>query len=74
MVGIELPAAATVVVQPRFLFLSFLRCHADLAGQNDLTDALPVEVNLRSWRIIRATTCLKSLTAISEPNITAADG
>ena len=44
--------------------LSFLRCHADPDGQNDLTDALPVEVDLRSWLIIRTATRQKSLTAM----------
>jgi hypothetical protein len=33
-------------------------------GQNDLTDALPVEVDLRSWLIIRTATRQKSLTAM----------
>ena len=33
-------------------------------GQNDLADALPVEVDLRSWRIIRTLHARKGLTAM----------
>jgi len=44
--------------------LSFLRCHADPDCQNDLTDALPVEVDLRSWRIVPTTNRQKGLTVM----------
>jgi len=44
--------------------LIFLHCHAASDCQNDLTDALPVEVGLRSWRIVRTATCQKGLTAM----------
>ena len=74
VVEIECAVAAAVVVRPRFFFLSFLRCHADPDCQNDLTDALPVEVDLRSWRIMRTTACQKDLNGDGEQNVTAADG
>jgi hypothetical protein len=62
--AIELAAAAAVVARPLIFFCDFFAAMLIPDGQDDLTDALPVEVDLRSWSIVRTATCQKGLTAM----------
>jgi hypothetical protein len=43
-------------------------------GQDDLTDALPVEVDLRSWEHCSHINLPEGLNGDGEPKVTTADG